>query len=434
MNVFEQARRKLFWLVDGARGSSVQHHLREIKELLEQPLSPGTIEKKNGYLTALLTHASASTRFYASYDKKEIVDFPVIDKNIIRDNFSDFQSARYAGKKLRKVSTSGSTGTPFFVVHDDNKRRRQIAENLYINERSGFRLGERLYYLRIWNAINRLSYRERVMKNIVPVEASHFTIESVQSFINRLAKDQSNKALLAYSSTYEQLAYYLERLPSAQEMPRLSVIFAMSEALPSRVRSLLRETFQCPVLLRYSNSENGFLGFQYDSISEAYLANTAGYFFEVLELNSNRPVQAGQPGRIVITDLFNFAMPFIRYDTGDVGVMNYNEEGALLFERIDGRRLDVIYNTAGEMVSPHVIDYSIRREPGVKQFQCIQTHHGTYVIRINCDAPETFSRENVFQELKKYLGPDAIITVDFVDEIPLLKSGKRKIVVNQMTS
>ena len=80
-------------------------------------------------------------------------------------------------------------------------------------------------------------------------------------------------------------------------------------------------------------------------------------------------------GRIVVTDLYNHAMPIIRYDTGDVGVISYESKcktKGKVFTRVDGRRIDCIYSTKGEMLSPYIVNNTLWRFEELKQYQFIQ--------------------------------------------------------------
>jgi phenylacetate-CoA ligase len=430
-------RKSLFWLSDFLRGASVRKNLHEIEFILANEHEPSAEKLKSNYLRSLLDHAVESTPFYHTVAKgSDLQKFPIIDKNIIRENFEAFRSRKYSGQKLHRVSTSGSTGVPFFVWQNKEKRDRQAAENLYFNQQCGFNVGERLYYFRIWNEINRLSEFQKFTKNIVPVEVSQLGEHVVSDFVNDVQQDQSRKAFLAYSSTYEGLLRLMNSMGIKKVKANVSCIFAIAELLPNETREQLQEVFECPVVCRYSNSENGFIGHQFPHGPNGYYrVNTASFTVEILNLHNNERVEQGETGRIVVTDLFNHAMPMIRYDTGDIGslVVDSNN-GRSFFDRVEGRRLDFIFSTSGTLLSPHVIDYAIRRCKGVRQFQCIQKKPGVYKILILREDNSTVSEEEISSNLRTYLGSNAIVEFEYVTGIPLLASGKRKIVVNEMNN
>jgi phenylacetate-CoA ligase len=100
-----------------------------------------------------------------------------------------------------------------------------------------------------------------------------------------------------------------------------------------------------------------------------------------------------------------------------------------VFKSIEGRRMDMIYDTSGSHVSSFVITNNMWKYREVKQYQFIQTSKKNYIFKLNTDLP--FIRANeLTEEFKGYFGEDANITIDYVHEIPLLDSGKRKKVVN----
>ena len=132
---------------------------------------------------------------------------------------------------------------------------------------------------------------------------------------------------------------------------------------------------------------------------------------------------------VVITDLFNYYMPIIRYDTGDVACLDYNENQIPVFRSIEGRKLDLIYNTKGELISSLTITGFMMKYIDVVQFQFIQEHQKKYTIKLNTS--KSFNDENsLILDVKNVLGSDSIIKIEYVDEVPLLDSGKRKIIIN----
>tara|TARA_R110002124_G_scaffold109790_2_gene263244 strand:- start:90 stop:716 length:627 start_codon:yes stop_codon:yes gene_type:complete len=205
----------------------------------------------------------------------------------------------------------------------------------------------------------------------------------------------------------------------------------MSEPLSESVASKMEYYFQNPVVSRYSNVENGIIAQQIPK-TDYFTINWASYIIEILDMEKDIPAKQGEIGRIVLTDLYNLATPMIRYDTGDVGsfIIEQNlNNGFPMFKSVAGRITDILRNTDGEIVNPFIIYNNLYRYPELDQIQLIQNSNRTYTFRINCTG--TFIREKEFLNFfKGFLGQDAIVTVEYVNEIPLLKSGKRKIIVN----
>ena len=117
----ENLREWGFWTLDFLKGSQVRKHYNDIKRIIE-----GTKENRditNEYTNNILKYAVENTEFYKNYSYFDTIkDFPIIDKNIIIDNKEILSSKEYMGKELHTMSTSGSTGTPFSIRQNKNKR------------------------------------------------------------------------------------------------------------------------------------------------------------------------------------------------------------------------------------------------------------------------------------------------------------------------
>jgi phenylacetate-CoA ligase len=211
-------------------------------------------------------------------------------------------------------------------------------------------------------------------------------------------------------------------------------IIAISETLNDNTRESLEKYFGVPAVSRYSNLENGIIAQQIPGQNGRYLVNGASYHVEILKMDSDEPAEEGEPGRIVVTDLFNYAMPMIRYDTGDIGSMVHDENfpWRKYLTHVEGRRLDLLYDTDGNLVSSYIVYKNMWQYTEIEQYQLIQEDKKRYTIKINCREP--FTREQqLIGEFKSYLGQDADFRIEYVTEIPLLSSGKRKKIVNNYT-
>ena len=153
----------------------------------------------------------------------------------------------------------------------------------------------------------------------------------------------------------------------------------------------------------------------------------------VLKLDSDEPAEPGELGRIVITDLFNYAFPILRYDNGDTAVATRKEKNGryrLYLDELYGRRSDLIYDCEGKAVTPYIITNNLWDIEGVKQYRFIQEDVKDYTIWLNGD-PQKMNQEEILGRIRPYLGEEARIRVELVDEIPVLASGKRKYIENR---
>lgn len=422
-------RKALFEVVDYVQGSPVTRHLRDIEGMLNQNSLPTIQQLQSELLADLLNTVVQKTEFYQKHRGWTCLqDFPVVNKNIIRSQF-DAINLPIAPKHCVSVKTSGSTGTPFQLFQSKDKKARNTADTLYFSQKAGFEVGYRLLYLRHWSAYYKKPGWLAKIQNVDQLVVEGLTDEFLQSFFKEIIRDTAPKSWLGQGSGFDKLIAYLERDNSPPLYANIRSIIAISEALYEETRQKMEYYFGCPVVSRYSNVENGIIA-QQDIGKSHFTINWASYIVEILKLDSDLPAPKGELGRIVVTDLYNRATPLIRYDTGDLGIMNDSETGLPVLSRIDGRKTDVLTNTAGKVISPFIFHASLSEYGEITQVQLIQKEK-KYTFRINTSG-NTFKKESEFlAHYQQFLGADAQISVEYVDEIPVLQSGKRKLIVNE---
>ena len=426
-------RNKLYWFSEILKGNKVGSYLKEINFLLNNPESNQSknIQEKN--LNAVLKHAVNTTPFYNKYkENTSIFDFPVIKKTVIQNNFEDFQSYPFKNKNNFKVSTSGSTGVPFFLYQDKNKRSRNKADLIHFFKRSNFEVGNRLFNLAIWKKLNRKSDFACWAQNITQFDISKLTDKRIAKLLELIKQDNnSSKSIMGYVSALETVIQYVEKNKLNLEGFNLKSIITFSEHLSSTTKAKLKSIFKTEVFSRYSSEEIGIVAHQTINSPDTFIVNHASYYIEVLDLNSDTPVKPGEYGRIIVTDLFNFAMPIIRYDTGDVAKLKILNNGVIAFEEIQGRKLDLLYDTQDNIISSHLFYTKVYKYYKlIKQYQFIQHGKKDYEVKLNLQEDSFLFEKELIESIKNDFGNDANIRITYVDEIPTLASGKRRKVIN----
>ena len=242
-----------------------------------------------------------------------------------------------------------------------------------------------------------------------------------------IIKKKKVKCLIGYSAALGEISRYIEKYRIDTKDFCVKSILPISESMPSEVRRKLEKQFNCTVRSWYSNEENGIMGLQREE-DESYYIDSESYYYEILKLDSDQPAEPGELGRIVITDLYNYAIPLIRYDNGDLAVAERKEKNGrfkLYLKELYGRRGDMIYDTKGRIVSPFVLLNGLSMAKGIDQYRFIQEDVKKYTLWLNGDR-EKIDEKAILDFIQPYFGEDAEITVEYVDEIPVLNSGKRK--------
>ncbi len=197
-----------FWFLDSLKGGTIRKHFNQIKQTIEQPNSTITIEQKKSQLNALLKHAIETTPYYSEFNiKNTISEFPVVRKTIIQDNFERFRSLKFKDQNNFKVSTSGSTGVPFFLFQNKGKRQRNHADVIYFFDQAGFEIGNRLYELEVWRRHNKKGNLKSKIQNVVQFDISKLSDDRILEFIKLIETDkESNKTMLGFASAYEMIS------------------------------------------------------------------------------------------------------------------------------------------------------------------------------------------------------------------------------------
>ncbi len=426
MQIGEVLRRVVFNGLDAVKGGK----LKKLKEVNKREIVEGVTEEYvERRIQALLEYAKDHSPYYRENPQwKELSDFPVLTKGdfieaydkILTDNSSEQGN-------LYRLSTSGSTGTPFTVLCDGDKMNRVNMNFISCMELNGFRMGMKRGEFRAWiKGKNTISKWKSFKNNLIMVDISNMGDESLEKICRDIEKKKI-QVLVSYSSALVALSQYLKKTGRDISKWKVEMIFSMGEALPDGTYDLLQEIFGFSPVRSYGNNENGFIAIQLGEEKE-YTIDLYNFYTEILKMDSDEPAEPGELGRIVVTDYYNKTFPMIRYDTGDTGKIRlYKDEKGRLhgkFVEIYGRRGSLIYNCQGEPLSIHVfMNILLNFEGIVYQAKCIQREKKEYELLINADR-EKLKIEEVLAAYRKYLGAEAQIKVTYVEEIPVQSSGK----------
>ncbi|KAB1063549.1 phenylacetate--CoA ligase family protein [Salibacter halophilus] len=419
-------RKKVFWIVDLLNRGAIKKGVKKLNDAYDIDIRTFHLLYSEESLNALINYASSKVDYYPS-NGKVLSDFKSISKLDIRNELNHFLSPDFVQSELIEQVTSGSTGVPFTTYWSRRKKQFNSIDTIFFNQLAGYDIGIKFYYFKIWNELNRKSFLKRNIENVVPVDVR----DSSDSFWIRLIQNLSNAKrkvfLLGYASAIEELSKTCERQDVKLHSKILGII-TMSEALPDSAKAHMRQWLSENVFARYSNMENGIIAQQVDE-SGRFLINSHSFKVETLKMDSDESVSKGEIGRIVITDIYNYAMPLIRYDTGDLGRIS---SCGMYLDHIEGRKMDAIYNTKDQLISSFVITNMMWKYKELLQYQFVQCSRTSYLFKLNI-GNNTFTREKeLIEEFKGYLGYDAEIKIEYVKEVPLLNSGKRRKVLNLM--
>ena len=431
-NFLEKLRWKGFWWLDSFKKTELDTLYSENFYAFKNGTSYADTEEK---LRRLMDHARKNTEFYKDIpEDAKLTDFPVVDKEVLRNNYDSILVKSFADAPgSRKMSTSGSTGTPLTIVQDRNKVLHDTVDGIFLGVLGNYYIGQKMAFIRVWVHNVRKSPLVLFMQNYIMMDSSSLSDESIKKMLDTLKK-QKVRCVVGYASALTEISKYIDRTSYDLTGHVISSIIPISESMPEKVRERLSCQFGCYVQSWYSNEENGIMGIQGRNCEDYYI-NSENYYYEILKMDSDEPAEDRELGRIVITDLNNFAFPIIRYDNGDTAIARHVDKGQrykLFLKQIYGRRSDIIYDTEGNALTPFIITNNLWDAAGVKQYQFIQKGKTKYLLKLNGD-PEIMDIEDIRGRIIPYLGSNAQMEIEFTDEIPVLASGKRKYIVCELS-
>lgn len=430
----EVLRRNAFWTLDALHGGKQ----RKIKKINKREIIHGiTLEYEKRRLATLLNYARKYVPYYQKLSEaSSLEDFPVMSKMDYNAHMEELFADSYRDhrEELSCLSTSGSTGTPFKVFCDREKMARYNMNFISVMELNGFRFGMKRAEFRVWiKGKNVRSPFTCFKTNLQMYDISNMGDEALANISQRIRKERI-QVLVIYSSALTALVDYIKRTGEDVHKWSVEMVFTMGEALPRATYDGVKAVFGFAPVRSYGNNENGFIAVQLHE-DERYTVDLYNFYIEILKLNSDEPAAPGELGRIVVTDYYNRAFPMIRYDTGDTGI--YEEVCDVrgrkhgYFTEIYGRRGSLLYNCKGEPLSIHVfMNVLLNLEGVVHQAKCIQWEKTRYELLLNADRDKV-DEASVVASYRTYLGEEAQISVTYVDEIPVLASGKHMVCENR---
>lgn len=415
-----QELRNAFWADDAAQGGLIRSQYEQIKRVLAEKDLNWVLEQYR----ELKQHAIEQTDFYKDLTVDD--EFPVVNKSVLLANYERCKAKGGFDGPIHISSTSGSTGTPFAVPQDLRKRKRNIADLKVFGERCDYPSHERMVFFRVLSEKLHRTKEQEDRENIYYIDSACLDSAHLEQ-MRRVIVDKQPRIIFSYASTLVELAKYTEAACGTLDVPSLQAVLTAGEGISEENRRLLERVFGATVYRRYSDMEMGILG-QDMGGGGAYALNYGSYYFECLKQDRDEPTEPGEVGRIVITDLFNYAFPMIRYDTGDLGIMDRDpNSGFGVLREIYGRSRDCVYATDGALISPAKIFVSMWGAEGIRQWQFVQQTRTGYVLKLNCD--DNLDTGLLIRRFQDILGQDADIRVENVEEIPVLSSNKRRAVI-----
>lgn len=234
----------------------------------------------------------------------------------------------------------------------------------------------------------------------------------------------------SYLRTYPSNAMALAEAVSPEQGRDLGIkmVIAFTETIPDGTRELVAERFGARFASYYSCREIGMIGIECPELPQYHIA-MENALVELVD-DDGRAVTPGARGRVLVTGLNNYAMPFIRYALGDVAVEAISScpcgRSLPVIERVEGRVRNAFTFRDGTRVWPRGwLAREMRNFVPFRQYQMVQLDHERIEFRYVPDGTgRNADLSGLTEYAKRMMHPSVEISVVPMQTLPRAKSGK----------
>jgi phenylacetate-CoA ligase len=358
---------------------------------------------------------------------------PFLTKTVIRANTDGLKHTNAQG--LARFNTGGSSGEPLIFFIGTKRVSHDVAAKWRATRWWDVDIGDP--EIVVWGSPIELgkqdsikAWRDKMLRTqLLPAfEMSEAKLDQFIATIRALRP----RMLFGYPSALTHIAKHAQKRGVNMTDLGIKVAFVTSERLYDEQRNTISHTFGCKVANGYGGRDAGFIAHECPAGNMHLTADDI-----VVEIvNAEGQVQpVGEAGEIVVTHLSTNDFPFIRYRTGDIGVLGATPcscgRGLPLLQDIQGRSTDFVVAADGTVLHGLSLIYILRDVTGVQSFKVIQESKALIRVLLVTDTSfSTTSLDVIVKGFRQRLGADVQVQVDLVDNIPAEKSGKFRYIVS----
>ena len=411
---------------------------RKELSLIQKKFSLNPTEHQNKKKWEIFNHHLENNNVYKSFIADTKIhswqDIPVLTKKDIQAPLNERLTQGYDSKNIHLHNTSGSSGTPFYFAKDKFCHAMTWAINYdrfaWHNITIGKDIQGRFYGI----PLSKLKYYKEKIKDVLAARIRFpvFDLSDnvLEKYLQQFCRKEINY-LNGYTSSLVLFAKFLKHknIVLKSVCPGLKAAFTTSEICDTIDRKIMEEGFGVKVVNEYGAAELDLIAFEDKDFD--WLINYETLFVEILD-EDNKPTPLGIEGKVVITALYNKAMPFIRYELGDRAICTSNSKGPYkILQNVVGRTNDIALLPSGKK-SPGLTFYYISKsllEGGefMKEFIIKQTAINHFHFEYVADR-EISDKEKmlVHQAMDTYLEPGLEASFSKKITIERTKAGKLK--------
>ncbi len=396
-------------------------------------------------LVEIISYANANSRFYNKLykninlqlitDSNDIKLLPIVNKEQLRTSIHDVYTIKKSEGIISK--TGGTTGKSLEVLCTKNDMQERFAMLDNFRGNFGYKLGKKTAWFSGKNLLTRTDinknrfWKTDILYNVRYYSTFHIKNNYLQFYIDDLLQFKP-MFIVGFPSSLVEIAKY--GLQNNIQFPENTIqcIFPTAETITDEIRYYLETFFKTKVYDQYASSEGAPFIFECKN-GKLHLELQSGVF-EVLDENNNDALS----GKLVVTSFTTHGTPLIRYDIEDSVTLsdekcncgNHNP----LVNKILGRMDDYVYSPTNGKINLGNVSNTLKDTKGVVKFQVVQNEMNAITINMVIDNTIfTSETEKIFlKNWKDRLGTTMEIKLHYVNDIPVEKSGKFRMVVSNI--
>ena len=410
-----------------------------------------TAEEMAGYrlerLQRILEHAYATVPYYRDHwlrdpivhpikSPAEMIDFPILTKEEVRNHKSALVSDEYKRAELIEAKTGGSTGVALELLFDKTCEEFRNAAALRSDEWAGWSPGQLVGAL--WGTPPiPTTFKEKVrnllLDRVFFLDTMDLNDDSMGQFISEVQRREP-KAIFGHAHSIYILARYIEK--SKLKLPKIPAVVSTSMMLLEPHRTIIERVFGTKVTNRYGCEEVGLIACECEKHSGLHI-NSDHVLVEVVD-EGGKACPPGIEGRLILTDFNNRGMPLIRYEVGDVAAWRSEAcscgRGLRMIENIRGRTADYLVRSDGSRVSGiSLVEKSLTAISGVDQLQIIQRTESRFVLNVVPGKDFSAAADVALLDfVREVFGPDAEVELNHLSSLEQLGSGKYRFAICEL--
>jgi len=386
------------------------------------------------YSTYMSRHFNLAEINSGTVYSKLFKNLPLVDKQFIRDHAQDWVTTN-KHQKLTRSTTSGSTGVPFEIFHSNISRDVKLAAKFRLLEWNGVKRSQKQIYYgctfsseRSKLATLKIYLNDRFVYNKIVIDVTKVSEKTIPLEIQRINVEQP-VTIWGYPSVIFEIARYSLVNNLKIRNNRLKMVIFSGESHTPYMEKIVAQAFHVWPSDEY-NSNEGFIA----GTCEHHKMHLNEDILIAEVLTDTGEVKDIGKGELIVTHLFSFDYPFIRYNTGDI--VEIIDESCpcgrnfKIIKSLEGRTGSVIHN-GEEKISNSVCNHYVTKSAyfsAIKKYQIIQRDTSTVVIKI-----VAYDKAYDFQQFEKHmqrLFNMLKVNFEYVDDIPRDRSGKYRDVIN----